>query len=273
MTRIDPNPMSGDEISRGVAQGRHLPVPTISDAQLADYEQRTYEVLVRRGVPTAEAQWKANWWARLKATDTTGETVIGPADNPLARLDQPRIETDPITGRQTYKGSFQAQPQAALGISSASVGSPPIMLEYTRNQWIGMQTPVNRFSINPGAEYYAAIPGTPPTMFGVGDLPIITGSGVDPSVLRWVAWPLRHSAAFTSSRADVAIMIELSMIGDPEAWQNDQDLQNEAGRQSLNDYWARVFTWVNTLPADGNGLGDLTPEEIARFYPDGPSSE
>lgn len=90
-----------------------------------EYECRTYEVLIRRGVASAEAKSKAEWWARLKATDPTGETVIGPADNPLAELDQPRIETDPITGRQTYKGSFQAQPQAALsGSSGGSVGSP-----------------------------------------------------------------------------------------------------------------------------------------------------
>jgi hypothetical protein len=64
-------------------------------------------------------------------------------------------------------------------------------------------------------------------------------------------------------------MLELSMEGDPEAWQNDADLQNEAGRQSLNNYWGRVSTWVQTVPLNADGLPqDLTPEEIARLYPD-----
>ena len=228
-----------------------------------DYQRRTYEALIRRGVPTAEAKTKAEWWAKLRATDPIGQTVIGPADNPLAVLDQPRIETDPITGRQTYKGSFQ--PQAALSVSA--VGSPPIMVEYTRNQWVGMAQPINRFSMNPGAEYYPGIPGDPPKMFGGGtrDLPIATGSGVDPAILAWVAWPLRHSAAFTSSRADVAIMIELSMEGDPEAWGNDADLLNEAGRQSLNSYWGRIFTWASSVPVGADGQ-ELTAEEYARLY-------
>jgi hypothetical protein len=197
-------------------------------------------------------------------------------DDRLARSlgelpDVPRIETDPITGRQEFKGSFH--PQAALSISGgSSLGTPPTLLEYTRNSWIGMRMPVDRFSLNPAADYYIEIREPAPQMFagGTRDLPVITGSGVDPSVLRWVAWGLRHSAAFTSSRADVAIMVELSMAGDPESWQNDQDLQNEAGRQSLNDYWGRVVTWVSTLPTDAEGLPqDLTPEEIARLYPDG----
>ena len=34
-----------------------------------------------------------------------------------------------------------------------------------------MSQPINRFSMNPGAEFYAGVSGTPPTMFGAGDLP------------------------------------------------------------------------------------------------------
>ena len=81
-----------------------------------------------------------------------------------------------------------------------------------------MNQPINRFSLNPGGDYYAGISGTPPTMFGAGDLPVITGSGVDPSILRWVAWPIRTTAAFTESRGTVAMLIEVSLEGDPEEW-------------------------------------------------------
>jgi hypothetical protein len=252
------------DATRGLSHSLDQPTGKIDN----EYERRTYEVLIRRGMSTAEAKTRAEWWARLKASDATGETVIGPADNPLARFDQPRIETDPITGRQTYKGSFAAQPQAAFsGGSSSPVGSPPIMLEYTRSNWIGgMQTPINRFAMNPGSEYYSNIPGTPPTMFAAGDLPIITGSGVDPSVLRWVAWPLRTTAAFTESRASVAQLIELSLDGDPETY---YELLSDAGTAAMRAYWDRITAWVSTPEQPG----PLTEEDYAQFYNDGNGPE
>ena len=92
-----------------------------------------------------------------------------------------------ITGR-VCKGSPNGintgyQPQAAA--TGFTAGAPPVMLEYSRCRWLGMSQPIDRFALNPGGEYYAAISGTPPSMFGGGDLPILTGSGVDPSMLRW----------------------------------------------------------------------------------------
>jgi hypothetical protein len=122
-------------------------------------------------------------------------------------------------------------------------------LEYIRSQWVGMSQPINRFSLNPGAEYYAAIPGTAPTMFSAGYLPIITGSGVDPSTLRWVAWPIRTTAAFSSSRSEVAQLIELSLEGDPEGWPT---LISAAGRDALNGCWSKIANWVSTPPAEGH---------------------
>jgi hypothetical protein len=76
------------------------------------YEFQTYKILMQRGVPQAQAIEKAAFWGALKRSDPNGNTVVGPADNPLAKIDEPRIETDPITGRKEFKGSFQ--PQAAL---------------------------------------------------------------------------------------------------------------------------------------------------------------
>jgi hypothetical protein len=213
----------------------------------------------------AEAIKKAQFWGALKRSDPSGETVVGPADyaDHVAKYDQPRIETDPISGRQVYKGSLQ--PQAV--ISGGAVGAPPTMLEYTRNSWIGMRTPVDRFSLNPGADYYVEIPGQAPTMFaGNRDLPIMIGCGADPSVLRWVAWPLRHTAAFSESRSEVTQLIEVSLEGDPEAFHGMASPQGMAG---LNDYWARFVTWVQSPPADV-GQDIMSPEEIARFYPPGP---
>lgn len=280
MTRMDPNPMTGDEITKGVAAGRHLPEhqpdPIAEADRLAaasgyrpgqpideQYRQRTYRALLARGEPVAEAQRKAEFWARLKASDP--ESVHGPGETVeelLGLSSVATIETDPITGVKTYHSAYQ--PYAAA--SFAAAGSPPTMLEYSRSQWLGMSQPVNRFSLNPGQEYYAAVPSPAPTMFGAGDLPVITGSGVDPSILRWVAWPIRHTAAFTPSRSDVALLIEASLEGDPEGWHG---MVTPDGRAGLDGYFAKIATWVNTLPTGEDGLpADLSVEEIKRFFPD-----
>jgi len=124
-----------------------------------------------------------------------------------------------------------------------------------------MSQPVDRFATNPAQQYYAAIPGEAPSMFSAGDLPIITGSGVDPSVLRWVAWPLRTTAAFTESRSTVAQLIELSLDGDPETF---YEHVSEVGTAAMSAYWDRVSTWVSTP----EGQTALTAEDYARFYDD-----
>ena len=84
MTRQDPNLMSADQISRGVDAGLHLP-DLSSEVSAADrlaaasgyqygqpiddvYRQRTYQALLARGEPPAEAQRNAEFWARLKAS-------------------------------------------------------------------------------------------------------------------------------------------------------------------------------------------------------------
>ena len=42
------------------------------------------------------------------------------------------------------------------------------------------------------------------------------------------------------------------------------------GRAALDAYFAKIATWVNTLPTDADGLpADLSVErEMNRFYPD-----
>jgi hypothetical protein len=268
MTRMDPNLMTGDEITKGVAAGKHLP-DLASEVAAADrlaaasgyqpgqpiddaYRQRAYQALIARGEPPAEAQRNAEFWARLKASSP--ENVHGPGETIDELLGQSNVATI-NTGYQ---------PQAAA--TSLPAGGPPVLLEYSRSRWLGMSQPINRFSLNPGGDYYAGISGTPPTMFGAGDLPVLTGSGVDPSILRWVAWPIRHTAAFTESRATVAHLIEASLEGDPEGW---HDFVSPDGRAALDGYFAKIASWVNTLPTDAEGLpADLSVEEIKRFYPD-----
>jgi hypothetical protein len=161
----------------------------------------------------------------------------------------------------------------AVAAAGLPAGGPPTIIEYSRNEWIGNRTPVNRFSLNPGAEYYSlSEPGPAPTMFAAGDLPVLTGSGVDPAMLRWVAWPLRTTAAFSSSRSEVSLLIEASLQGDPDSWQG-ASLVSAEGRAALDVYWSKIATWVNTPVDVTSSNAEPTAEEMAAFYPSEPASE
>jgi hypothetical protein len=285
-----PRPIPAGELADGVAAGRHLtdeqrtaqPNALARAVAQADrlaassgyqygqpiddaYRQRTYQALLARGEPPAQAQANAEFWARLKASSP--DHVHGPGETVDEMMAEYRAKHDPSSITPDASASYQPQAYA----TSLPAGGPPTMLEYSRSRWLGMSQPINRFSLNPGAEYYAGVSGTPPTMFGAGDLPIMTGSGVDPSMLRWVAWPIRTTAAFTDSRATVAMLIEMSLEGDPEGW---HDYVSTDGRAALDGYFGRIATWVNTLPLDENGVPqDLSVEEIKRFYPDESGNE
>lgn len=183
--------------------------------------------------------------------------------------DLPRIEPDPITGRDEYFGSFQ-NPAARRATSGAllgvyGIGSPPVAIDFEASARFGRVAPIDRFALSPAAQYFAAampdssFDGPAPEMFTSGPLPPITASGADPSALTFCAWEMRHSAAFTESGAHLLEIIEASAEG-----VIDDDLQNEAGRSGLRRYLARVHTWANTMP-DQNP--EPTAEEYAQFYP------
>jgi hypothetical protein len=96
--------------------------------------------------------------------------------------------------------------------------------------------------------------GQEPTMFASGDLPPNTARGVDPSILQWSAWEMRHSAAYAESRAQVLEIIEASANGLATDPQIAAELSNQRGRDGLSDYLARVNEWAATLPAAEPGL-------------------
>ena len=95
-------------------------------------------------------------------------------------------------------------------------------------------------------------------MFGSGDLPLITGSGVDPALLAWCPWYLRHSGAFTESRAHVLAIIEEGLDDDPDT----ERLQTESGRGNLQQYLARIATWVTTPMPEA----EMSDEEVDRIF-------
>ena len=259
MTRIDPT-MTAAEIAAEMSYaGRHLPV----DDQ---YQQRTYQVLLSRGQPPAEAQSGAQFWARLKAADPAH--VFGPADDlrdPTGtRSNVATITVDPVTGTRTYQAGYQ--PFTPRGFAA----TPPVVLETSRV--FGGRFPINRYALAPGREYVAqAVPsselaGEGPTFFASGDLPPMTGSGADPSILPWCSWEMRHSGAFTDSASHLLEIVEASAEGIVEA-----ELQNEAGRAALGRYVSRIFDWGNTIPADDR---EMSEAEFAHFYgPDADSGD
>jgi hypothetical protein len=156
----------------------------------------------------------------------------------------------------TLKAPSVATASTAFGSTpltyAQAIGRPPFVAEMPPSRFFSISDPVelDRFALNPGeAIYRQLLPGarfaySAPTMFASGDLPIITGSGVDPSLLVWCAWYYRHSAALTDSRAHVLEIIEESASPAP----NPDELQTPLGRDRWQNYLTRVNAWVSTPP-------------------------
>jgi hypothetical protein len=120
----------------------------------------------------------------------------------------------------------------AIALNSTRLGQgPDADPEDMPSPWSGRRygIMIDRFSLNPAVEFAHAslseetLPSPAPTMFAGGhDLPLVTASGVDPAVLRWVPWRLRHSAAYATTRAQVMLIME-------EGDDQEERVQNSAG--------------------------------------------
>jgi hypothetical protein len=104
---------------------------------------------------------------------------------------------------------------------------------------------VDRYSLNPLIDFARQLPGglpagNPPTMFAAGDLPLLTASGVDVELLRWVPWYLRHSAAATPNPAHIFHILEDTSEEDA--------LQNKAGTDAWFRYRSEVTRWLTAPP-------------------------
>lgn len=231
---------------------------------------------LRRGQSASEARSNGAFWAKLKVSDPT---VIGPGDDPYAEyharqgtLDN-KIVADPISGVKDYIAGYRSSPVAATSIAAG----PPTLLEPAPQKIFRSAQPVvlDRYSLNPGPEFFRqmlpalSFTNPEPQMFMTGPLPVATGSGLDPAVLRWVPWWARHSAATTDSRGLVLQMIEWGAEG-PDAV---DALQTTEGVNLLGAYLERVAAWAQTpLPdeAQGGGFAEID-EYINNLY--GPGSD
>jgi hypothetical protein len=72
-------------------------------------------------------------------------------------------------------------------------------------------------------------------MFSAGDLPVITASGLDPAILRFVPWSHRHSAAAEGDAAVIYTLIEEAAALDQRT------LQNRAGAEAWERYRSAVW--------------------------------
>ena len=184
--------MTDPQKARDSGKLRYIPRTTDNATQLT---QRYRSHFLQQGLPAAQAQSRAEFWANLK-TSLPDSTVIDPdlsVDDMIMqhRMARGTVDSSSITAASGIRVS------AASGLPA---GGPPQILERSAGRWLGNQVNVDRYAANPGGDYYSAlIPGlsNPPTMFATGDLPIMTASGVDPAMLRWVPWTIRHSAART----------------------------------------------------------------------------
>lgn len=186
----------------------------------------------------------------------------------MGRLpDFPRIETDPITGVREYRGSMQPYAAAGPGLSVPS-GGPPSVMEQPPIFQSNAVIAINRFALNPGRDFFeqampgAAFAGLAPTMFLSGDLPPLTGSGADPSILRWVPWYVRHSAALAGSAAQLLAIIEETFDGSPDF----QQVQSAEGQSHLQAYLSRISGWAQSSPDEGPDDSQELQDYISRTY-------
>lgn len=101
-------------------------------------------------------------------------------------------------------------------------------------------------------------------MFTFADLPLITASGVDPSLLRYVTWYLRHAAAYVADRGSVVYLIDTADMPDSEG------LQTQAGAAGLGEYFRRVTSWTLGAGQPIDSLQGLSTDEINGFTQQAP---
>jgi hypothetical protein len=161
-------------------------------------------------------------------------------------------ESDPSGFRSWLTDWLQHTPVYAQA-SSTSLGRPPTMIEPAPQTYFptGTAITLDRYARNPAVDFFTQVMpgadlGPAPTMFALGDLPVITGSGLDPQVLLFVPWFLRHSAAIATNRSTVMVMIEEGATGDPDL----DRLQNDGGREQLQAYFLRADEWVRAKPVE-----------------------
>jgi hypothetical protein len=85
----------------------------------------------------------------------------------------------------------------------------------------------------------ASAEAPPPTMFGAGDLPSFTASGIDPGVLAGIPWTARHAAAAAPTTAAAYAIIE--EVSGPDG---DLEAARYAGHGACRDYQNRVRSWA-----------------------------
>jgi hypothetical protein len=276
-------PMTPEQISQAAQLGQQITSGAAATEAINLYERKCERALLNRGVPAAEGKTQAQFWATLKANSPADALIIGPdmtVDDMMAdwraRTGRPEPGTfsiDPATGRSRYNERYSTDSYSALTYSAPQVimEKPPI--QYLRTQG-SAEAQLDRFSMNPGEAWFRSImpgatfAGPAPEMFNSGPLPPITASGLDPSVLARCAWPLRHSAAYTESRARVLMIVEESASPEPDY----DSLQIDAGRDALQDYMLRISSWVVEPTDQPIGMEELE-QQAAQLWPEEPASE
>jgi hypothetical protein len=171
---------------------------------------------------------------------------------------QPTVDLPPEVANLKGSGPRGAITQAdiarARGITSAAGPGrrlTPVLVPVPFPYGRGPVTQVDLFDLNPLVTIVrtSSLPspygGPAPTMFSAGDLPLFTASGVDPTILRFVPWSHRHSAATTG---DIGVVF--AMVEDAEELPADVRgrLQNRAGVEAFERYKASVWRWAVAPP-------------------------
>lgn len=82
-------------------------------------------------------------------------------------------------------------------------------------------------------------------LFADGDLPAITASGIDPSVLNGVPWQARHALASASTLSEAAALLERYGGPDGDIQASVDAMPGGPLASDVADYEARMSRWAS----------------------------
>jgi hypothetical protein len=124
---------------------------------------------------------------------------------------------------------------------------------------------VDRHSLNPLLDYLKQLPaadgmgaGEPaPKMFagGTRDLPLVTASGLDPQLLRWLPWFARYAAA-AADATTVYVMLEDADVISPT------EIKSRHAHDQWTAYLSRMWRWATAVKRPVGAMSELEYEEL-----------
>lgn len=217
--RAQADPAGSEHVLNGFVAGRADLGSRTGTAPTAATAPAAGDDVVSWAVATGRlGESRAGWWrAQLASGAVSAEQLRALTPVPLDK------EPAPARSRQPLNLATVVEPT-------------PTTDAYARNPLLDAAR-----ARDPQSVAAASRRATAPTLFGSGDLPPFTASGIDPSVLLRVPWQARHPVAAAPTTAAAFRLVEVYGDRDTAA----ADAAVEFGPHPGNvDYQTRVKNWL-----------------------------